>query len=164
MSKAPSRDDAETTDQPATLLSLPKLPPPTEELRQLRREGVHVHRIRFDSATAERERQATCAGLARLPSRRARMWFWQACTIADWYEGTHEMSEQTLRHDLDRAGEFPCWADFERETLQKPLAELHAHSDFRVHYQVQRRKGKVVAVRFHLAPAKEDKEGAGAAP
>ena len=101
------------------------------------------------------------AGLARLSSSRARMWFWRACTISDWYEGTHEMSEQTLRHDLDHGGEFPRWADFERETLQKPLAELHAHTDFQVQYQVQRRKGQVVAVRFQLAPAQEDKEGAG---
>ena len=104
------------------------------------------------------------AGITRLPSSRARMWFWQACTIADWYEGTHEMSEQALRRDLDRAGEFPRRVDFERETLQKPLAELHAHTDFRVYYQVQRRKGKVVAVRFHLTPVQEDKEGAGFDP
>ena len=163
-SKAPSRDDAKTIDPPATLLSLPKLPPLTEELRRLRREGAHIHYIPSDPATTEWERQARVAGLAQLPSSRARMWFWQACTIADWYEGTHEMSEQALRRDLDRAGEFPRWVDFERETLQKPLAELHAHTDFWVRYQVQRRKSQVVAVRFHLAPAQGDKEGAGFAP
>ena len=143
---------------------MPKLPPLTEELRQRRREGAHIHYIPLDPAAAERERQARVAGLARLPSSRARRWFWQACTIADWYDGTHEMSEQALRRDLDHTGEFPRWADFERETIQKPLVELHAHTDFRVHYQVQRRQGKVVAVRFHLTPAQEDKEGAEFAP
>ena len=98
-SKAPSRDDAKTTDPPATLLSLPKLPPLTEELRQLRREGAHIHYVPLDAAAAERERQTRVAGIARLPSSRARMWFWQACTIADWYEGTYEMNEQALRRD-----------------------------------------------------------------
>ncbi len=134
-------------------LSLPNLPPLTAELRQMRKEGVHVHHIHFDAAAAARERQSMVDGVARLPSRRARMWFWEACMIAGCYEGTHEMSEQALRNDLDRAGEFPGWADFEREALQQPLAELHAHTDFQVHYQVRRRKGKIVDVRFHLAPA-----------
>ena len=61
-----------------------------------------------------------------------------------------EISLQDLRADLDHAGEFPDWKDFERETLAKPLADLHAHADFRVLYQARRYSSKIVAVRFHV--------------
>ncbi len=143
----------ENTEQPApttVLLSLPKLPPLTPEVRRLRQEGVYVHHIRFDTEAAEQERQASVAGLARLPSKRAVGWYWRACAMAGYHEGMQVLSEATLRHELDRADEFTRWTDFEREAVGQPLAELHAHADFRVHHQVQRRGGKVVAVRFTL--------------
>ncbi len=148
---------ADTDDPVATaapILSLPELPPLSAEHRSLRQEGVHIHRVWFDRAAAERERLACIAGLARLSNARARLWYFQACTINDWYEGTHQVSLQDLRADLDHAGEFPGWKDFERETLTKPLADLHAHADFRVHYQTRRHGSKIVAVRFHVARVK----------
>ena len=137
----------------ARILSLPKLPPLSAENRSLLQEGVHIHRVGFDRA-AERERLACIAGLARPSSERARRWYFRACTINDWYEGTHQVSLQALRADLDHAGEFPGWKDFERETLAKPLADLHAHADFRVLYQVRRHGSRIVAVRFHVARVK----------
>ncbi len=146
------------TDDPVAaatpILSLPELPPLSAEHRRLRQEGVHIHRVCFDRAAAERERLACIAALARLSNARARLWYFQACTINDWYEGRHEVSLQDLCADLDRAGEFPGWKDFERETLAKPLADLHAHADFRVLYQVRRHGSKIVAVRFHVERVK----------
>ena len=133
-----------------TRLSLPWLPPLTPEVRRLHEEGVHVHLVWFDPAAAEQERQAMIAGLARLPSKRAVKWYWWACTIDGVHEGTHAWSEAALRHELDHAGQFPRWEDFERETIQRPLAELHAYTDFQLRYRVQRRGGKVVSVRFTL--------------
>ena len=141
----------QTTSAPTlTRLALPWLPPLTPEVRRLREEGVHVHPVRFDNAAVEQERQTMIAGLARLPSKRAVRWYWQACTIDGVYEGTHAWDGAELRHELDRAGQFPCWDDFECETIQRPLEELHAHADFQIRYQVQRRGGKVVSVRFTL--------------
>ena len=141
----------EPTAPPAlTRLSLPWLPPLTPEVRRLREEGVHVHHVRFDLAAVEQERQAMIAGLARLPSKRAVGWYWWACTIDGVYEGTHAWSEAELRQELDRAGQFQCWEDFERETIQRPLEELHAHTDFQIRYRVHRRGGKMVSVRFTL--------------
>ncbi len=134
----------------APVLSLPVLPPLSAEHRSLRQEGVHIHRVCFDRAAAERERLACIAGLARLSSARARLWYFRACTLNEWYEGVQEVSIHDLRADLDHAGEFPDWKDFERETLAKPLADLHAHADFRVLYRARRYGSKIVAVRFHL--------------
>ena len=139
----------------STLLTLPGSLSLTAEMCRLRAEGVHVHCVCLDAEAAEDERQARIAGLARLPSSRARRWYWQACAIADWYEGKYEMSEQMLRRDPDRAGEFPRWPDFERETIRQPLAELHAHADFHVRHQVRRCRGKIVSVCFQLASARE---------
>ena len=142
------------TDDPGIaatpILSLPKLPLLSAAIRTLRQEGVHIHRVCFDRAAVERERLACIAGLARLSSQRARQWYFRACTINDWYEGVQEVSLQDLRADMDRAGEFPGWKDFERGTLAKPLADLHAHADFRVLYQARRHGSKIVAVRFHV--------------
>ena len=141
----------EPTSAPTlTRLALPWLPPLTPEVRRLREEGVHAHHVRFDNAAVEQERQAMIAGLARLPSKRAVTWYWRACTIDGVYEVTHAWSEAELRQELDRAGQFPCWEDFERETIQRPLEELHAHTDFQIRHRVQRRGGKVVSVRFTL--------------
>ena len=166
--KAPGENIAIITDQPpanpSTLLSLPKLPPPTAEVRRLREEGVHVHRVRFDVGVAEQERQATVTGLAGLPSSRARMWYSRACTIDDWYGGTRERNQQAVRDELDHAGDFPRWEDFERETIQRPLTELHAHAGFRVHYQGRRRGRKIVAVRFHLDKMEASRGNEGFAP
>ena len=147
-----STDDRVATVAP--VLSLPELPPLSAENRRLRQEGVHFHRVWFDRAAAERERLACIAGLARLSNARARLWYFRACTLDDWYEGTHQVSLQDLRADLDHAGEFPGWKDFERETLAKPLADLHAHADFRVLYKVRRHGSRIVAVRFHVERVK----------
>lgn len=142
-----------TSDPVATatpILSLPELPPLSAEHKSLRQEGVHIHRVWFDRAAAERERLACVAALDRLSSARARLWYFRACTINDWYEGMQEVSIHDLRADLDHAGEFPGWKDFERETLTTPLTNLHAHADFQVLYQVRRHGSRIVAIRFHV--------------
>ncbi len=146
------------TDDPGIaatpILSLPKPPPLSAENRSLRQEGVHIHRVCFDLAAAERERLACIAGLARLSSQRARLWYFRACTLNDWYGGVQEVSILDLRADLDHAGGFPGWKDFKRETLTKPLADLHACADFRVLYQVRRHGSRIVSVRFYIERVK----------
>ena len=136
------------------LLSLPDLPPLSPEVMELRQQGIHVHQVSFDPAGEERQRLVCIAGLARLTNSRARRWYWKACQIADWYGGVREVAAVELRAAFDREEAFPRWADFEREAICIPLAELQAQADFRVDYQVQRRGGKVVAVRFSLKQAK----------
>ena len=133
-----------------TRLALPWLPPITPEVRRPARgrracASRPVRQRGGGTGTTGHDR-----GLGRLPSKRAVTWYWWACTIDGVYEGTHAWSEAELRHELDRAGQFPCWEDFERETIQRPLEELHAYTDFRVHYEVQRRREKIVAVRFKI--------------
>lgn len=135
------------------LLSLPSLPTLSPEAVELRQQGVQVHQISFDPTDEENRRLSTVAGLARLTDFRARRWYWKACQIADWYGGVREVDAAELRASLDRTDEFPQWADFEREAIRAPLVELHAHADFRVDYQVQRRSSKVVAVRLSLGPS-----------
>ena len=145
------------TTRTEPLLSLPSLPPLTPELIALRAEGVHVHAVSFDPAGDEKARAATVAALARLSNPRPRGWYWQACQIAALDEGVRDVDVVELRADLDREEEFSRWADFEREAILVPLAELHAHADFRVDYQVRRRSGKVVAVRFTLSTPGTDR-------